>query len=217
MSSENRRPIAARQNRLSQRFAHWLAVKKILTPNQISLLSVLFAAFGALFLCLSAYPAALIAAAVCVQLRLLCNLFDGMVAVEGGMKTPGGELFNEFPDRAADSLFLVALGYGAGLGWLGWLGALLAALTAYIRIFGGSLGLPQSFRGPMAKQHRMALLTAACLLGAWEVAANQSEYVLQAAAGLIAIGSAATCWLRSRDIYRELHRRAAVAPQEAAE
>lgn len=49
MSSENRRPIAARQNRLSQRFAHWLAVKKILTPNQISLLSVLFAAFGALF------------------------------------------------------------------------------------------------------------------------------------------------------------------------
>lgn len=50
MSSENRRPIAARQNRLSQRFAHWLAVKKILTPNQISLLSVLFAAFGALFM-----------------------------------------------------------------------------------------------------------------------------------------------------------------------
>ena len=217
MSSENRRPIAARQNRLSQRFAHWLAVKKILTPNQISLLSIVFAAVGALCLCLSAYPAALVAAALCVQLRLLCNLFDGMVAVEGGMKTPGGELFNEFPDRVADSLLLVALGYGAGLGWLGWLCALLAALTAYVRIFGGSLGLVQSFRGPMAKQHRMAVLTAACLLGAWEAAAHQSVYTLQVAACLIAVGSAATCWLRSRDIYRELHRRAAVAPQEAAE
>ena len=49
------------------------------------------------------------------------------------------------------------------------LGALAAAVTAYIRVLGGSLGLPQDFRGPMAKPHRMAVLTIACVLGAFEL------------------------------------------------
>jgi hypothetical protein len=30
-----------------------------------------------------------------MQLRLLCNLLDGMVAIEGGMKGKAGDLFNE--------------------------------------------------------------------------------------------------------------------------
>ena len=211
----NRRPIAARASGWARSISAALARSSV-TPNQISMLSIVFAALGALMLWL-ATPLALVVAAACIQLRLVCNLLDGMVAMEGGKKTPTGALYNEFPDRVADSLLIVALGYACGAPWLGWLGALAAALTAYVRLAGGSLGLAQDFRGPMAKQHRMALLTAACLLGAWEVAANQSMYVLQVAAGLIAIGSAATCWLRSRDIYRELHRRAAVAPQEATE
>lgn len=78
-----------------------------------------------------------------------------MVAVEGGKGTPTGVPYDELPDRVADSLFLVALGYAAALPWLGWLGALLAALTACIRALGGALGQPQDFRGPMAKPHRM--------------------------------------------------------------
>ena len=43
--------------------------------------------------------------------------------------------------------------------WLGWAAALLAALTAYVRVFGGALGLTQDFSGIMAKQRRMAALT----------------------------------------------------------
>lgn len=43
-----------------------------------------------------------------IQLRLLCNLFDGMVAIEGGKKSDVGSLYNEFPDRIADSLLIVA-------------------------------------------------------------------------------------------------------------
>jgi phosphatidylglycerophosphate synthase len=75
--------------------------------------------------------------------------------VEGGKQSPVGALYNEFPDRVADSIFLVALGYAALYPWLGWLAALLAAMTAYVRASGGSLGLAQDFRGPMAKPHRM--------------------------------------------------------------
>ena len=96
----------------------------------------------------------------------MCNLLDGMVAIEGGKKSPVGSLYNEFPDRIADSLFIVALGYAIGWPALGWFGALAAALTAYIRVFGGSLGFDQDFRGPMAKQQRMTVLTAACVVGA---------------------------------------------------
>ncbi len=50
-------------------------------------------------------------AALGIQLRLVCNLIDGMVAIEGGMKSPVGGLYNEVPDRIADPLLLIAAGY----------------------------------------------------------------------------------------------------------
>lgn len=198
--TENRRPLSSRDTRIMQRIAAWLARTGI-TPNQISCIAMFFAAVGGLLLAFGSHSAvALVLCALFVQLRLLCNLFDGMVAVEGGKKTPTGELYNELPDRVSDSLFITALGYAVSLDWLGWLAALLAALTAYVRVFGGSIGLPQSFRGPMAKQHRMAVLTTSCLLGAAEMYYGQSRYVLTIGLIAIAAGSAATCALRIRDI-----------------
>lgn len=207
MTTENRRPLSSRDSPLAQRFAHWLASRKALTPNQISCLGMVFALAGSLLLGYSQHPAAWLVAALMVQLRLLCNLFDGMVAVEGGLKSPTGDLYNELPDRFSDSVFLVALGYATGLPTWGWLAALLAAFTAYIRVFGGSLGLPQSFRGPMAKQHRMAVLTAGCVLGAAEMFVTRTSHVLCAALVIITLGSAATCYLRIRDIAQLLKQR----------
>jgi phosphatidylglycerophosphate synthase len=138
---------------------------------------------------------------------LLCNLFDGMVAIEGGRQSPVGGLYNEVPDRLADSLFIVPLGYAIGTPWLGWAGALAAAVTAYIRVLGGSLGLAQDFRGPMAKQHRMAVLTIACALGALEVSVWGSCWALTFAAWIIAIGSTVTCGTRLIAISRQLRAR----------
>jgi hypothetical protein len=46
-------------------------------------------------------------------------------------------LFNAIPDRLADPLFLVPLGYASG--YHGWLATLLAVLTAYIRVLCGAL------------------------------------------------------------------------------
>ncbi len=43
-----------------------------------------------------------LSAQLVVGVALLANLFDGMVAVEGGLGTPSGILFNDFPDRIAD-------------------------------------------------------------------------------------------------------------------
>jgi phosphatidylglycerophosphate synthase len=199
----NRRPLASR----SSSWAIFLAgalVRAGVSPNAISVLSVLFASLGAYFLVCFPTVGGLVGAAACVQLRLLCNLFDGMVAIEGKRQSATGGLYNEIPDRIADSLFIVALGYAIDESSLGWYGALAAAVTAYIRVLGGALGLKQDFRGPMAKQHRMAVVTAGCILGAIELRFAGSHWILIAAAWIIAIGSTITCCTRTLAIARQL-------------
>ena len=198
-TESNRRPIAARGSAWAQRVAAALARSSV-SPNQISVASIVFAAIGAALLTEWPTAAGLVLAALCIQLRLICNLLDGMVAMEGGKASPVGKIYNEFPDRVADSLLIVAAGYACGYAWLGWLGALLAALTAYVRVFGGSLGFAQDFRGPFAKQQRMAVLTAACVIGAIETFWHAERYALLIAAALIAAGSFITCMTRTRAI-----------------
>jgi CDP-diacylglycerol--glycerol-3-phosphate 3-phosphatidyltransferase len=97
-------------------------------------------------------------------------------------------------------------GYSAGVAWLGWAAALLAALAAYIRAVGGSLGLPQDFSGIMAKPQGMALLTFGLAAQAVEGPLAGTRYSLLAAGLLIAAGSAVTCWTRSRAIVQRLGR-----------
>jgi phosphatidylglycerophosphate synthase len=169
---------------------------------------LLFAAAGAGALLTLRHPWNLLACAAGIQLRLLCNLLDGMVAIEGGKKSKVGVLYNEVPDRLADSLFLVALGYAIGIPWLGWLAALAAAVTAYIRVLGGTFGLAQDFRGPLAKQHRMAVMTAGCLLGIVEWFWDGGQRILEASAWIIAIGAIVTCGTRILAISRGLKSRA---------
>ncbi|MFY8116813.1 MAG: CDP-alcohol phosphatidyltransferase family protein [Roseateles sp.] len=200
---DNRRPIQSRASTWAKVVAAYLA-RSALTPNQISVLSILFAALGAGLLLSHPGIWGLLACALAIQGRLICNLLDGMVAIEGGKHSALGQLYNEFPDRIADSLLIVALGYAVAWPSLGWLGALLAALTAYVRVFGGALGLAQDFRGPMAKQHRMAVMTLGCLLGALELHLAATQHALLLAGLLIAAGSLLTCISRTRAIARQL-------------
>ena len=149
----------------------------------------------------------LVAAAAGVQLRLLCNLLDGMLAVEEGLKTRTGEIYNDLPDRLADVLVLVAAGYSirhlAYGPTLGWAAALLAVLTAYVRLLGGSIGLTQRFSGPMAKQHRMFTLTVCTLLAAVEALVALPARAMPAGLAVIAAGSLVTVAGRTRRILEE--------------
>jgi phosphatidylglycerophosphate synthase len=203
-TDDNRRPLETRSAPWAKALARWLLRTRV-SPNAISVASIGFAVLGSFALVRwPGYAAALVAVAVCVQLRLLCNMLDGMVAIEGGKQSPVGALYNEIPDRVADSLFIVALGYAAGAAWLGWLGALAAAVTAYIRVLGGTCGLPQDFRGPLAKPQRMFVMTLGCLLGAAELAVRGSDWALLMAAWVIAVGSLVTCMRRVLAIAAQL-------------
>jgi phosphatidylglycerophosphate synthase len=200
-----RRPIASRSSFWAIAIAKHLGRAGV-TPNSISMASIVFAGLGGALMAFVAHPLAWLGAAVCVQLRLVCNLIDGMVAIEGGKKTRTGAIYNEFPDRVADSLLLVAAGYAAGLAWLGWMCALLAALTAYVRVFGGSVGLPQDFSGIMAKQRRMAVLTAGLVAQSVETLISASHWSLLLASVIIAAGSLVTCTTRTIRLARSLER-----------
>ena len=205
---EARRPLASRSTRWAAALAS-AAVRAGFTADAISILSLVFAAAGSAALLWLPAPWNLAGCAAGIQLRLLCNLLDGMVAIEGGRKSPVGVLYNEVPDRVADSLFILALGYAIDVPWLGWLGALAAAVTAYIRVLGGTFGLAQDFRGPMAKQHRMAVLTLGCLLGVIEFHFFDETglRVLHLAAWMIAVGAIITCGTRVHAIARQLKAR----------
>jgi phosphatidylglycerophosphate synthase len=194
----------------------WLARRRV-APNTISVASIFFAAGAAAALYFSGQErlhsrVVLLAAAIIgMQLRLLCNLLDGMVAVESGLQTKSGEVFNDLPDRIADSLILIAAGYaipGFPYGaMLGWCAALLAVFTAYVRMLGGAVGLPQSFIGPMAKQQRMALMTFACLLSIFETRFLRAGTILWIALILVNAGCMVTIVRRTMKIVRGLESR----------
>ena len=132
--TENRRPIKARSAGWATGITAALLEKDI-SPNQISMASVVFALSGVAALMLNSGVVGLILCALAIQLRLLCNLLDGMVAIEGRKQSRLGDLYNEFPDRIADSVLIVGVGYAISYSDLGWCGALAAALTAYVRVF----------------------------------------------------------------------------------
>lgn len=200
---DNRRPVKSRSHRWAIQLTAYL-IRKNVTPNQISVASIGFAALASFCMVISTGFMASALAIAFVQMRLVCNLLDGMVAIEGGKSSAVGSLYNEFPDRIADTLLIVSLGYAVSLPELGWFAALAAALTAYVRVFGGSVGLKQAFTGPMAKQHRMAALTVGLGINLVEAVFWGTHNALVIALGVIALGSALTCITRTLDIAREL-------------
>ncbi len=212
MNTGDRRPLASRDTRWAQATARRLA-KLSVTPNQISQASILAGALagGAFWLGgqsdgTARFPLFLGAALFC-QLRLLCNLFDGMVAVEGGKASADGPFWNEFPDRIADIAIMAGIGYGIAMPGLGWAAACFSVLTAYVRELGRANEAPSDFSGPMAKPHRMAIATIAALVSSVEFLWNGHNQVLTLALAIIAIGAAGTAlrrawrqvrWLKAR-------------------
>ena len=166
---DDRRPIASRKFLWVKATTRWLVCQNI-TPNSISMAGLIFGGVAAGTILLTpqftgfAYRVLWFMAGAFVQLRLICNMLDGMVAVESGKTSRLGELFNEIPDRLADAPVLIALGFLPNSSiHLGYTAAILAVLVAYVRAVGGIAGAGQVFAGIMAKGPRMFFVTGLCL------------------------------------------------------
>jgi len=207
-----RRPLKSRQTKWANALAS-LLVRWRVRPNAISLFSIVFAALACAGFLLSRNALGaqrlvwLVVAAAGIQLRLLCNLLDGMVAVEGKMGSKVGEIYNDFPDRIADPLIIVPAGYAIALPELGWLAGLLAVMTAYVRVLGGSMAVPQDFSGPMAKPQRMATLTIAAIADGVAGLYHWQGRLLAIALALIVLGTIVTMARRTARMARELRAR----------
>jgi len=204
--ARNRRPLASRGTRAAQWLARALGQRGV-TPDAISVAGIGFAlvAAGALGAA-PHWPAGWVIGAIFIQLRLLANLMDGMVAVEGGRGGPLGPLYNEVPDRIEDTLILAGFGLGAGTPLLGAATAFAALFCAYMRLVGGALGQDQRFTGPMAKQHRMAALTAGCLVALAASLAGLGPRPAQAVLALVLAGTILTALRRLAAIAADLRR-----------
>lgn len=212
----DRRPLASRSWPVMGRLAAALARGGV-SPNAISVAGMVLGVVGGLALAAtgvwgSQEVAAITlgqralfgAGAVCIQARLLCNLLDGMVAVEGGRASAVGELYNELPDRVSDAATLIGAGYAlTGVPEAGFVAAIFAVLTAYVRAVGKGAGQGSDFSGIMSKPRRMAVMTGACvamalLPGAW--VGRVALSVRSVEVGLVgvvlcvvAVGSGVTC------------------------
>ena len=173
----DRRPIATRNRKWAQAATTWLAARNV-SPNAISVAGMCACIIGGIALGLTSVSDCRILwliAAGGAQLRLTGNMLDGMVALASGRASKTGELYNEIPDRVSDAAIFI----GAGFAWggniaLGYIATILAIFTAYIRAAGKIAGAPNEFCGPMAKQHRMLVVTLVCLYStvvprAWQI------------------------------------------------
>jgi len=189
----DRRPIATRNRKWAQATTTWLAARNV-SPNAISIAGMCACIVAGIALGVTSiadYRILWIIAALGAQLRLTTNMLDGMVALASGRTSRVGELYNEVPDRISDAAVFI----GAGFAWggniaLGYIATILAVFTAYVRAAGKIAGAPNEFCGPMAKQHRMLVITLICLYSAvtprsWQtISFNDSEI------GLMTLGLA---------------------------
>src|SRR6202795_4445792 len=165
----DRRPIATRNRKWAQAATAWLASRNV-SPNAISIAGMCACIAAGLALALTSVDynrVFWLVAALGAQLRLTANMLDGMVALVSGRASKVGELYNEVPDRISDAAVFI----GAGFAWggnvaLGYIATILAIFTAYVRAAGKIAGAPNEFCGPMAKQHRMLVITLICLYSA---------------------------------------------------
>jgi phosphatidylglycerophosphate synthase len=167
--SVDRRLIATRNRKWAQSATTWLAARNV-SPNGISIagMCACLAAGSALALTSIEYNRVFwLVGAVGAQLRLTANMLDGMVALASGRDSKVGELYNEVPDRISDAAIFIGAGYAwGGHVTFGYVATILAIFTAYVRAAGKIAGAPNEFCGPMAKQHRMLVITVACVYSA---------------------------------------------------
>src|SRR5437016_6722519 len=189
----DRRPIATRNRKWAQATTTWLAARNV-SPNTISIAGMCACIVAGIALGVTSiadYRILWLIAALGAQLRLTANMLDGMVALASGRTSRVGELYNEVPDRISDAAVFI----GAGFAWggniaLGYIATILAIFTAYVRAAGKIAGAPNEFCGPMAKQHRMLVVTLICLYAGITPRSWQMITFNESPIGLVTLGLA---------------------------
>ncbi|HUO51794.1 MAG TPA: hypothetical protein VMT93_04685 [Gemmatimonadaceae bacterium] len=149
------------------------------------------------------------AGALGIQIRLLFELLGGMLMVTGMARSRLDAFFAEGLATFSDAVVLVGVGYSVdiflpGGADLGWCAALLAVFCEYVRVIGGSLGLPQLFTGPFGRQPRMYVITFGAIAAGVQNAIFRPGWAMVPALLIVVIGTAWTISRRAEGIVRQL-------------
>lgn len=154
-----------------------------LSPDALSVISLIFALGAMCALVFLSDALALLIAAICVMLNGLFDALDGKVAKISGRATPRGDLVDHVIDRLADFLVLAGISLSAfadvriGLVALG-----TVLISSYMGTQSQALGLKRDYGGVLGRAERI-LLTIIFLLASYAV------LMLSPGSYLLAIGS----------------------------
>jgi len=137
-----------------------LAEKSGISPNQLSVLSLIFAALAAAFYILSASIAEMLyAAALMVLLNAIFDAADGALARRIEKANPKGDFLDHVIDRYADMFFLGGIIFAGYAPWtVGLLAVIGVLLTSYIGTQAQALQLGRYYGGIMGRADRLTLI-----------------------------------------------------------
>jgi hypothetical protein len=177
------------------------------TPNDISLLGVMFAATAGAAFYFSLQPNALdrtlllLLAAAAIQFRRLTGRLHTIVSRESVQPRPHA-IFNDLPNRIAEVLIIVPAGYAVqnlpfGLE-LAWSAAFLGLFSAYVSQMGS--GVPEPKIGIAVRNLPMMLLSLASVLSAFDRMVYLPGIMLWMALIVINVAVIAAIWQRTLQI-----------------
>ena len=177
------------------------------TPNDISLLGVIFAATAGAAFYFSLQPDVmdrallLLLAAAAIQMRGLSGRLHAIVSRESVQPRPHA-IFYDFPNRIAEALILVPAGYAVqnlpfGLE-LAWSAAFLGLFNAYVGQMGS--GVPETKGRMTIKNLPMMLLSAASALSVFDRVVYLPGIMLWIALIVINVALVVAIWQRTLQI-----------------
>jgi phosphatidylglycerophosphate synthase len=142
-----------------------LAERTGISPNQLSVLSLVFAAAASAFYYLSAFRRdMLFAAALMVLLNAIFDAADGSLARRTRKADPKGDFLDHAIDRYADMFFLGGIIFAGYAPWqVGLLAVIGVFLTSYIGTQAQALQMGRYYGGMMGRADRLALIFLATL------------------------------------------------------
>ncbi|MGA9098209.1 MAG: CDP-alcohol phosphatidyltransferase family protein [Methanotrichaceae archaeon] len=134
-----------------------------ITPNQLSVLSLIFGVASAVFYYLSSFSSSkgiiLFMAALMVLLNALTDMVDGALARMTGSADQKGDLLDHVIDRYADILILSGIVFAGYAPWpVGFLAVAGVLLTSYIGTQAQAINLGRYYGGMMGRADRLTAI-----------------------------------------------------------
>lgn len=162
MTSDSLRPYVTQ---LISPLAHRVADAGI-TPNQISLFSLIFAVLSGIFYYYSfSNPFLVLAGAFMVFLNSVFDAIDGLMARYLKTAGPKGDFIDHVIDRYADVIIICSIFFAGHVQWqIGVIAIVGVLITSYLGTQAQALHLGRYYGGIMGRADRLLLIMAASLI-----------------------------------------------------